>query len=124
MKRYLISKGINKNRIILENKSTSTYENLTFSNKIISMRKDNAKISFSTNNYHVFRSGVIASDAGINCEGIGSKVKWYFYTNALIREFIANIVSERKKHIGIILLIIISVLVLVLIGYYNKLIII
>ena len=77
-------------------------------------------IIFSTTNYHVFRSGVIANNQGINCEGIGSKTKWYFYTNALIREFIANLVQEKKSHIFIVLMINISLLVLIYIGkYYN-----
>ena len=120
IKNYLIEKGIDKNDIIIEDKSTSTVENMRFSkNKINDVKKD-AKISFSTTNNHVFRSGVIASYEGIDCEGIGSKTKWYFYSNALIREFIANLVQERKGHIILILLINISLLILIAIGrYYN-----
>ena len=120
MKKYLIKQGIKKNNIIIEDKSTSTFENMTYSNKIIEGNIKKANISFSTTNYHVFRSGVIANKCGIDCEGMGSNTKWYFYTNALIREFIANLVSEKKKHLGIILIIIISLIILVLIGnYYN-----
>ena len=125
MRKYLIEKGINKNQIIIENKSTSTIENMKFSKQIIDEKEKNAKICFSTTNYHVFRSGVIANREGIDCEGIGSKTKWYFYTNALIREFIANIVQERKSHIILLLLINISLLILIAIGkYYNLLIIV
>ena len=80
----------------------------------------NGNIIFSTTNYHVFRSGVIANNQGIDCEGIGSKTKWYFYTNALIREFIANIVQEKIKHLIIILSINIFLIILIYIGkYYN-----
>ncbi len=122
MRNYLIEKGINKKQIIIENKSTSTIENMKFSKQIIDEKEKDAKICFSTTNYHVFRSGVIANREGIDCEGIGSKTKWYFYTNALIREFIANIVQERKSHIILILLINISLLILIAIGkYYNLL---
>ena len=124
IKNYLIEKGINKNQIIIETKSKSTIENMKFSKNKIDEINKNAKISFSTTNYHVFRSGVIANNQGIECEGMGSKTKWYFYTNALIREFIANIVQERKSHIIIILMINISLLILIAIGrYYNFLII-
>lgn len=122
MRNYLIEKGINKKQIIIENKSTSTIENMKFSKQIIDEKEKDAKICFSTTNYHVFRSGVIANREGIDCEGIGSKTKWYFYTNALIREFIANIVQERKSHIILLLLINISLLILIAIGkYYNLL---
>ena len=120
IKNYLISKGIKEKQIIMEDKSKSTSQNMEFSkNKIDEINKE-AKVSFSTTNYHVFRSGVIASEQGLDCEGMGSKTKWYFYTNALIREFIANLVQERKKHVVLLILINISLIVLVLIGkYYN-----
>jgi len=120
IKKYLLSKGIKENQIIIENKSRSTIENMKFSkDKINEVNKD-GKIVFSTTNYHVFRSGVIANEQGLNCEGIGSKTKWYFYTNALIREFIANIAYEKKSHFILILLINISLLILIAIGrYYN-----
>ena len=120
IKNYLISKGIQEEQILIEDKSTSTIENMKFSKNKIDKIDKNAKISFSTTNYHVFRSGVIANEQGIDCEGMGSKTKWYFYTNALIREFIANLVQERKKHIALLLIINISLIVFILIGkYYN-----
>ena len=118
IKKYLLEKGIKENQIVIEDKSTSTIENMKFSkNKIDKINKD-AKISFSTTNYHVFRSGVIANSQGIDCEGMGSKTKWYFYTNALIREFIANLVQERKSHLILILMINISLFILIAIGRY------
>ena len=120
IKNYLIEKGIKEKQIVIEDKSTSTIENMKFSKDKIDEINKNAKISFSTTNYHVFRSGVIANEQGIECEGMGSKTKWYFYTNALIREFIANLVQERRKHIALIILINISLFVLIMIGrYYN-----
>ena len=122
MKNYLIEQGIDEKNIIAENKSTNTIENMKYSNDIISNNNMNAKISFSTTNYHVFRSGVIASECGIDCEGMGSATKWYFYTNALIREFVANLVQEKKKHIALILMMNISAIVLISIGYFYQLI--
>jgi uncharacterized SAM-binding protein YcdF (DUF218 family) len=120
IKNYLISKGIKEKQIIIEDKSTSTIENMKFSKDKIDQEKKDAKISFSTTNYHVFRSGVIANEQGIDCEGMGSKTKWYFYTNALIREFVANLVQERNKHIILIILINISLIILIMIGkHYN-----
>ena len=60
MKRYLISKEVDENDIILEDKSTSTFENMKFSKEKIS---DDAKVLFSTSDYHVLRSGIIAARA-------------------------------------------------------------
>ena len=97
---------------------------MKFSKKKIDDIKKDGNISFATTNYHVFRSGVIANNSGIECEGMGSKTKWYFYTNALIREFIANISSEIKKHLALLTIANLSVIILVLIGYYYNLIIV
>ena len=120
IKNYLIKNGINKKQIIIEDKSTNTIENMKYSKNKIDEINGNGNIIFSTTNYHVFRSGVIANNQGIDCEGIGSKTKWYFYTNALIREFIANIVQEKIKHLIIILSINIFLIILIYIGkYYN-----
>ena len=120
IKKYLMKRGVKEKQILIEDKSRSTIENMKFSKDKIDNAKKDAKISFATTNYHVFRSGVIAYNQGIDCEGMGSKTKWYFYTNALIREFVANLVQERKKHIAIILMINISLFILILIGkYYN-----
>ena len=118
IKNYLLKKGVSEKQIIIEDKSTSTIENLAFSKKKIDKINKDARISFSTTNFHVFRSGVLANNQGIECEGIGSKTKWYFYTNALIREFVANIVQERKSHIILIVMINLSLLILIAIGYH------
>ena len=120
IKNYLLENGIKEKQIIIENKSTSTIENMKYSKEKIDKLNENAKISFSTTNYHVFRSGVIANEQGIDCEGMGSKTKWYFYINALIREFVANIVQKRNSHIALIIIINITLILLILIGkYYN-----
>lgn len=117
MKNYLIEKGISLENIIVEDKSKNTYQNLKFSKQKIDEDNKDGKIIFSTTNYHVFRSGVIANNEGIDCEGMGSKTKWYFYTNALIREFIANLFNQRKQHFALITSINVALFVLVIIGY-------
>ena len=120
IKNYLIEKGVISKNIIIENKSTSTNENMKYSKEKIDEINEKGKIIFSTTNYHVFRSGVIANNEGIDCEGIGSKTKWYFYSNALVREFVANLVSQRIQHFVLISSINIVLFILVLIGYnYN-----
>ena len=96
MKRYLVSKGISEADIILEDKSTSTFENMKFSKEKLS---DDAKVLFSTSDYHVLRSGIIASRAGVKPAGIGAETKWYFWANAFMREFIGLSVNTRKRHV-------------------------
>ena len=74
MRNYLIENGINSKNIIIENKSTSTNENMRFSKEKINEVNKDGKIAFSTTNYHVFRSGVIANNEGIDCEGMEDSI--------------------------------------------------
>ena len=120
MKKYLIEQGVKSENVIIENKASNTLENMKFSKNIIDEINKNAKIVFSTTNYHVFRSGIIANDEGIECEGMGSKTKWYFYTNAVIREFIANLVVQKKQHLLFISLMNSVLFALILFGYFNN----
>jgi vancomycin permeability regulator SanA len=122
IRKYLLEKGIKENQIIIEDKSTNTFENMKYSKSKIDEINKEAKISFATTNYHVFRSGVIANEQGMDCEGIGSKTKWYFGTNALIREFIAALVKDRKKHLLVLLIIYVFAVILIAIGYHYNMI--
>ncbi len=112
MKNYLVLQGINEKHIIIENKSTNTYENIKYSYNLANKHKKNAHIILATTNYHIFRAGIIANMQHIPIECIGAKTKTYFWINAFIREFIATIYSEKKKHIIIISLIIIVALIM------------
>ena len=66
IKNYLLQQGIKENQIIIEDKSKNTYQNMKYSkDKIDKVNKD-GKVIFVTTNYHVFRSGVIANEQGID----------------------------------------------------------
>ena len=117
MKNYLIENGIKEKNILLEDKSTNTLENFNFSHKL--MKKKDAKIAFSTTNYHVFRSGLLATSLNIKLEGMGAKTKSYFWINAFIREYIATLYYEKKKHLLIILILLMFIFLMVLLVYLS-----
>ena len=109
--RYLQSKGIPRERILLENKSVNTFQNMQFSKAIIDQIRSDANVIFSTSNYHVFRSGIYARHAGLRAEGIGAKTKNYFWPNASIREFIALLEAKKRIHFLVLLvLLLLSIL--------------
>lgn len=70
---YLIGQGIDGGRIILEDKSTTTFENFLFGTDIIKKhsgkRLDDVKIAFLSSSYHIHRSSVIANACGIKNVG-------------------------------------------------------
>jgi len=121
IKEYLLSRGIPEDRIIAENKSLNTIENIRNSMNLIKEDFDgeNPEAAFSTTNYHVFRSGMIASQQGFKLEGIGSKTKSYFWINAFVREYIAMLSEERKTHMKIVAVLIALSLLMVLISYLS-----
>lgn len=86
---YLIEKGIKKEKIILEDKSTTTYENLKYSQRIVRKQKNNPKYLFVSNNYHIFRAALYARRLGMNGEGVGSKTAGYYIPSAFLREYVA-----------------------------------
>ena len=116
---YLLEQGINKNNIIVEDKSKNTYENIKFSYRLINKKNKGANIAFSTTNFHVFRAGIIATKQNIKIEGIGAKTKAYFSINAFIREFIATLYSEKKNIYRVIILITITVLIIITLTYIS-----
>ncbi len=88
MATYLKEKGIDSNKIILEDKSTSTYENLLFSRHLLEKDKiDLNKVAYITNDYHVFRAGLIARRLGCQFKGISAEGIDYLAVNYYIREY-------------------------------------
>ena len=118
MKRYLMERGIPEERIIEENQSTSTYENMLFSKDKIREIDPEGKVAFSTTNYHVFRSGLFARWVKMRAVGMGADTKWYFWPNAAVREFIGLLTKHRVKQAVILLGMIFANIVLTLLAYY------
>jgi uncharacterized SAM-binding protein YcdF (DUF218 family) len=97
MAAYLREKGIPEDRIIMEDRSATTMENLQFSKKIIDERKGGRYTALVTSNYHVYRALRYCRKIGLECTGIGSRVAMYYWPSALIREYIA--VHAERKHL-------------------------
>ena len=84
---YLVRRGIDQSRILLEEKATSTAENFAFSKKIIDEQLDkDASIGFVTTRFHVYRAGRVALKGGIPARGLGAPDVWYIALNNFLRE--------------------------------------
>ncbi|MGX7417939.1 YdcF family protein [Carnobacterium gallinarum] len=98
MKKYLLSQNIPEQHILVEDRSTTTYENMLYSKKIIEQdwqEKTSPSIIFSTNNYHVLRGSLYAHKVHLKAEGVGAPTALYFLPTALIREYIALLVHHK-----------------------------
>ena len=102
MERYLLEQGVPAERIIREDKSTSTFENMKLSREVVEKTDPdfvNKKTAFATTNYHVFRGYILSKKNGFEAQGISAKTKWYFFPNAFLREFIGLTVDKISAHI-------------------------
>ena len=99
MQQYALSQGIPETDILLEDQSTTTFENMKFSSRLIQEQQPTAaKVIFASNNYHIFRAGIFARQAGLKADGIGAKTALYYLPTAFLREFIAIVAMHRKRH--------------------------
>ena len=119
MRDYLLEKGVPADAILMEDKSTTTWENLKNSLAVIRANRvsaasgdvpvsddvaasdsaaagddtDAASDDFTTavvtSDFHVFRCAEYAHNLGIKADGIGSHTKGWYWPTAFIREFIA-----------------------------------
>ena len=117
MKNYLLGVGVPEAQILAEDASANTFENFGNSMALIRQREGEGadpQIAFSTTNYHVLRAGLYAAKQGIRADGVGSPTKRYFWVNAFVREFIAMMAAEKKRHALAVLLLILASFVMVL----------
>ena len=103
MMEYLKQQGIPEERIILEDQSADTAENMEFSKRKIDEIKQDAKVAFFTTNYHVFRAGLKARRVHMNAFGMGAQTKWYFWPNAAVREFVGLLTEHRGKQAAVLI---------------------
>jgi uncharacterized SAM-binding protein YcdF (DUF218 family) len=87
MKQYLIDAGIEEERIILEDTSTDTKENIVNSGSFLDMSND--RVVLVTNNFHVFRAcGIAAKQGYAHVEGLAADSYPAMLPNNLLREFL------------------------------------
>ena len=117
MRDYLLEKGVPAEAILMEDKSTTTWENLRYSLAVIRADRTSAAADGApaiaaaedasapsgdtasatgdfttavvTSDFHVFRCAEYAHNLGIKADGIGSHTKGWYWPTAFIREFIA-----------------------------------
>ncbi|WP_088068665.1 YdcF family protein [Gottfriedia luciferensis] len=97
MKVELIKLGIDEKKIIKEDLSTNTYENMKFSKKIIN--NNQAKGIIVTNDYHLFRSLKLAKKQGLNVVGLPAKTPKVIIPTAYIRECLSILKATYYKQI-------------------------
>lgn len=88
MKRYLVDAGLSPKRIVMEDQSTTTKENLIFSHEKMEHPDDAAAVV--TNNFHVYRAMKLAQTLGYrNVQGLAGGTDKILFVNYMVREAFA-----------------------------------
>lgn len=86
---YLQSIDFPMDKVLLEDRSTTTYENLVYSKELALQTVENPRFLFVTNDYHIFRTSLYARKAKLKGNGLGCQTASYYIPSAFIREYIA-----------------------------------
>ncbi|MCL2694779.1 MAG: YdcF family protein [Clostridiales bacterium] len=93
MAKYLISRGIAPERIVLEEEATNTLENFAFSKTLIDERfAGEARMAFVTTGFHVYRAGRVARAQGLAAQGLAAPDASYVALNNFMRESVGIVV--------------------------------
>lgn len=83
---WLVKKGIDKERLYIEDKSTSTRENLLFSKQIIENEGLNPAMTIITNEFHQYRASEIAKSLGIESYSVSGNTLITLLPTYYVRE--------------------------------------
>ena len=99
MKDYLLSKGIDESRIIMEDQSVNTTQNILYSSEFMDIENDT--IGIVTNNFHMFRGLQLAQKQNyMNVCGIAAPSRTFYLPNNMLREFcgiIKDVITGHMK---------------------------
>ncbi|WP_260397985.1 YdcF family protein [Peribacillus simplex] len=87
MQQGLIAQGIEEARIMMEDKSTTTYENIVFSKELIPDTAASGLIV--SNDFHIYRAVEIARKEGLNMKGMPAKTPKVSLLKSYTREYLA-----------------------------------
>lgn len=94
IKRVLVQRGIDESRIILEDKSTSTRENMAFSKRILEELESGgyelSEVAVVSNEYHLMRARKIAKKQGMEVKCIPARTVRFYLPANWIREIFGN----------------------------------
>ncbi len=100
MREHLLAAGVPESRVLTEEEAVTTEENLRLSADLLARHGRRGRVVAVTNNYHVFRTAVIARRRRLDMAVVGAPTAWYFLPSAFLREFVALLAHYRRTNIA------------------------
>ena len=115
MQKWAVAHNVDPARILVEDRSRNTQQNIRFSKKLISEdaaarypgkqldpgagRRTKIRVAVVTSRYHLLRGLLLARDEHLDCIGYGARTRLYFSINAFVREFVGYLSIHKKFHL-------------------------
>jgi len=93
MRRWLVSRGIDEGRLLLEEQSTSTRENIRFSADIIEENALSANLVIATDGFHQHRAQEFAKREALTAGAASASTPWWLLPFYWFREIVAIVVQ-------------------------------
>ena len=92
MRKYLISRGVNAENVLLEDKSTNTAENFSFSKAVLDMHfsGEDYSCAYVTNGFHCYRAGKYAEKEGFGTDFLPAHTPFFMMPAYCAREYLGN----------------------------------
>lgn len=91
IKRQLENRGISSERIIIEDNSTNTRENMAFSKALLEEKGISGEIAIVSNEYHLLRAKTIAKKQGLDVKCCAARTVPIYLLPYWVREIFGNI---------------------------------
>ena len=101
MAEYAVGLGVPRESIVLEDRSTTTRENIAFTRKLLADLAARHGASYDqvllvTSSYHAVRTAILASDMGTSWAVAPAPTASYYAINAWLREYVAVLTYRRR----------------------------
>lgn len=112
---YLAGQGVPAQHVLVEDRATTTEENLTFSRELMSSPECPTLVV--TSSYHVFRAALLTRTLGMNAAVVGAPTAAYYVPSAFLREFVAVLQRNRALHAVLVGIFTLMVLLLFVVSF-------
>ena len=102
MAEHAESLGVARERMLLEDASTTTEENLRRTHALLEQRGVLGPVTVVTSDYHAFRAATLLRTLGIRGHARGARTARYYLPSALLREYVALLRDHLRVHAAIV----------------------
>ena len=94
---YAIARGVPSERILLEDRSTTTRTNISYTRDLLAERgMADPQVLLVTSSFHAVRTAILASDMGVPWAVAPARTVWFYIVNAWLREYVAVLTYRRR----------------------------